>query len=125
MPGVYTYGKVAFDETGARTIKPVAKIRGGDAKKYAAKIKINQWLIENVLAAWRKPFDPRKPETFPRIVAEYQTTSLSGMRAPRAPGGSWPAGGRQDRGSRALARVISSCTVSATSATRRFRPIRR
>ncbi len=72
MPGVYTYGKVAFDETGARTIKPVAKIRGGDAKKYAAKIKINQWLIENVLAAWRKPFDPRKPETFPRIAAEYQ-----------------------------------------------------
>src|SRR5271166_6981524 len=65
MPGVYTYGKVAFDETGAQTIKPVTRIRGGDAKKYAAKIKINQWLIENVLSAWRKPFDPRKPETFP------------------------------------------------------------
>ena len=72
MPGVYTYGKVAFDETGARTIKPVTKIRGGDAKKYAAKVNANQWLIENVLAAWRKPFDPRKPETFPRIVAGYQ-----------------------------------------------------
>jgi hypothetical protein len=38
MPGVYTYGKVAADETGARTIKPVTKIRGGDAKKYAAKV---------------------------------------------------------------------------------------
>ncbi len=64
--------KVAFDESGARTIKPVTKIRGGDAKKYAAKVKANQWLIENVLAVWRKTFDPRKPETFPRIVAEYQ-----------------------------------------------------
>jgi len=31
-PGVYTYGKVVCDETGARTIKPVTKIRGGDAK---------------------------------------------------------------------------------------------
>ena len=72
MPGVYTYGKVAIDETGERTIKPVTKIRGGDAKKYAATVKANQWLIENVLAAWRKPFDPRKPETFPRIVAPYQ-----------------------------------------------------
>jgi hypothetical protein len=50
----------------------VTKIRGGDAKKYAAKAKANQWLIESVLAAWRRPFDPRKPETFPRIVAEYQ-----------------------------------------------------
>ena len=58
MPGVYTYGKIA-DENGVRTIKPVTKIRGGDAKKYAAKVKANQWLIENVLAAWRKPFDPR------------------------------------------------------------------
>ena len=28
--------------------------------------------IENVLAAWRKPFDPRKPEQFPRIAAGYQ-----------------------------------------------------
>jgi hypothetical protein len=72
MPGVYTYGKVATDVTGGRTIKPITKIRGGDAKKYAAKVAANQWLIENVLAAWRKPFDPRKPETFPRIVAEYQ-----------------------------------------------------
>ena len=72
MPGVYTYGKITYDKTGARTIKPVTKIRGGDAKKYAAKAKANQWLIENVLAAWRKPFDPCKPETFPRIVAGYQ-----------------------------------------------------
>jgi len=72
MPGVYTYGKIVYDKTGARTIKPVTKIRGGDAKKYGAKLKANQWLIENVLAAWRKPFDPRKPEQFPRIVAEYQ-----------------------------------------------------
>ena len=56
MPGVYTYGKVVYDETGARTIKPVTKIRGGDAKKYGAKLKANQWLIENVLTAWRTPF---------------------------------------------------------------------
>ena len=73
LPGVYTYGKIVIDEkTGERTIKPVTKIRGGDAKKYAAKVKANQWLVENVLAAWRKPFDPRKPDTFPRIVAPYQ-----------------------------------------------------
>jgi hypothetical protein len=78
MPGVYTYGKVALDEAGARTIEPVTKIRGGDAKKYAAKVKANHWLIENVLAAWRKPFDPRKPETFPRIVAEYQKYITAG-----------------------------------------------
>jgi hypothetical protein len=50
---MYTYGKVDYDETGARTIKPVTKIRGGDAKKYAARVKANQWLIENVPAAWR------------------------------------------------------------------------
>ena len=71
MPGVHTYGKISY-EKGVRTIKPVTKIRGGDAKKYSAKVKANQWLIENVLAAWRKPFDPRKPEQFPRIVAGYQ-----------------------------------------------------
>ena len=39
MPGVYNYGKVTTDETGARTIQPVTKIRGGDPKKYAAKVK--------------------------------------------------------------------------------------
>ncbi len=51
MPGVYTYGKITYDKTRARTIKPVTKNRGGDAKKYGAKLKANQWLIENVLAA--------------------------------------------------------------------------
>ena len=72
MPGVYTYGKIVYDDTGARTIKPLTKIRGGDAKKYAAKVRANQWLVENVLAAWRACFDPHKPEQFPRIVAPYQ-----------------------------------------------------
>jgi hypothetical protein len=72
LPGVYTYGKIEIDKTGARTIKPVTKLRGGDPKKYAATVKANQWLIENVLAAWRAPFDPHKPEQFPRIVAPYQ-----------------------------------------------------
>jgi hypothetical protein len=67
MPGVYTYGRIAFDETGARTIKPITKIRGGDAKKYAATVKADRWLIENVLATWRKPFDP------PATVAEPAT----------------------------------------------------
>jgi hypothetical protein len=71
LPGVYTYGKVVY-KNGIRTIEPVTKVRGGDAKKYDATIKANQWLIENVLAAWRKPFDPEKPEQFPRIVAGYQ-----------------------------------------------------
>lgn len=78
MPGVYTYGKVKYDKTGARTIKPVTKIRGGDARKYGAKLKANQWLIENVLAAWRTPFDPHKPEQFPRIVAPYQKYITAG-----------------------------------------------
>ena len=78
MPGVYTYGKVVYDETGARTIKPVTKIRGGDAKKYGAKLKANQWLIENVLAAWRTPFDPHNPKQFPRIVAPYQKYITAG-----------------------------------------------
>ncbi len=78
MPGVYNYGKVESDKTGARTIKPVTKIRGGDAKKYATKVKANQWLIENVLAAWRTPFDPHKPEQFPRIVAPYQKYITAG-----------------------------------------------
>ena len=78
MPGVYTYGKVEYDKTGARSIKPVTKIRGGDAKKYATKAKANQWLIENVLAAWRTPFDPCKPEQFPRIVAPYQKYITAG-----------------------------------------------
>jgi hypothetical protein len=78
MPGVYTYGKVEYDKTGARTIKPVTKIRGGDAKKYAAKVTANQWLVENVLAAWRAPFDPHKPEQFPRIVAPYQKYITAG-----------------------------------------------
>jgi hypothetical protein len=78
MPGVYTYGKIEYDKTGARTIKPVTKLRGGDPKKYDATVKANQWLIENVLAAWRTPFDPRKPETFPRIVAPYQKYITAG-----------------------------------------------
>jgi hypothetical protein len=78
MPGVYTYGKIVYDQHGARTIKPVTKIRGCDAKKYGAKLKANQWLIENVLVAWRTPFDPQKPETFPRIVAPYQKYITAG-----------------------------------------------
>jgi hypothetical protein len=78
LPGVYTYGKVVYDETGARTIKPVTKIRGGDAKKYGAKLKANQWLIENVLAGWRTPFDPHNPKQFPRIVAPYQKYITAG-----------------------------------------------
>ena len=78
MPGVYTYGKIVCDQHGARTIKPVTKIRGGDAKKYGAKLKANQWLIEKVLAAWRTPFDPHKPEQFPRIVAPYQKYITAG-----------------------------------------------
>ena len=78
MPGVYTYGKIVCDQHGARTIKPVTKIRGGDARKYGAKLKANQWLIENVLAAWRTPFDPHKPEQFPRIVAPYQKYITAG-----------------------------------------------
>jgi hypothetical protein len=78
MPGVYTYGKVVYDENGERTIKPVTKIRGGDAKKYGAKLKANQWLVANVLAAWRTPFDPHKPEQFPRIVASYQKYITAG-----------------------------------------------
>ena len=78
MPGVYTYGKIVCDQHGARTIKPVTKIRGGDAKKYGAKLKANHWLIENVLVAWRTPFDPQKPETFPRIVALYQKYITAG-----------------------------------------------
>ena len=71
LSGVYTYGKVVC-KNGVRAIKPITKLRGGDAKKYAATVKANSWLIENVLAAWRAPFDPEKPEQFPRIVAGYQ-----------------------------------------------------
>jgi hypothetical protein len=78
MPGVYTYGKIVCDQQGTRTIKPVTKIRGGDAKKYGAKLKANQWLIENVFVAWRTPFDPHKPEQFPRIVAPYQKYITAG-----------------------------------------------
>ena len=48
-------------------------MRGGDPKKYNAAVKANEWLIENVLAAWRTPFDPRgSKEQFPRIVAPYK-----------------------------------------------------
>jgi hypothetical protein len=73
LPGVYTYGKIEYDKNGARTIKPVTKLRGGDPKKYHATVKANRWLIENVLAAWRTPFDPRgAKEQFPRIVAPYK-----------------------------------------------------
>jgi hypothetical protein len=73
LPGVYTYGKIDYDKTGARTIKPVTKLRGGDPKKYDATVKANRWLIENVLAAWRTPFNPRGAnEQFPRIVAPYK-----------------------------------------------------
>jgi hypothetical protein len=78
MPGVYTYGKIAYEKNGARTIKPVTKLRGGDPKKYAAQVKANEWLIENVLTAWRAPFDPNKPEQFPRIVAPYQKYITAG-----------------------------------------------
>ena len=116
MPGVYTYGKIAYDKTGARTIKPVTKIRGGDAKKYAAKVKANQWLIENVLAAWRTPFDPWKPETFPRIVAAYQKyITVGNALASRA---RWKLAGRWTArpASQARASARSTCTASATSA---------
>ena len=107
MPGVYTYGKVAYDKAGARTIKPVTKIRGGDAKKYDAKVKANQWLIENVLAAWRTPFDPEKSEQFPRIVAGYQKYITAG-NALASPGrwklaGRWtPRPGEPDAGKREI-----------------------
>ena len=111
MPGVYTFGKVAFDETGARTIKPVTKIRGGDAKKYAAKVNANQWLIENVLAAWRKPFDPRKPETFPRIVAGYQKyITVGNALASRA---RWKLAGRW-RAASTSSRPAHRCLTLAT-----------
>jgi hypothetical protein len=92
LPGVYTYGKITYDETGVRTIKPITKIRGGDAKKYAATVKANQWLIENVLAAWRKPFDPERPEQFPRIVAGYQKYITVGNAL--ASPGRWKLAGR-------------------------------
>ena len=92
LPGVYTYGKIAYDETGARTIKPVTKIRGGDAKRYAATVKTNQWLIESVLAAWRKPFHPQRPEQFPRIVAEYTKYITAGNAL--ASRGRWKLAGR-------------------------------
>ena len=78
MPGVYPYGKVQYDETGTRTIRPVTKIRGGDATKNAAEVEANQWLVENVLDAWRTPFDPHKPEQLPRIVAPYQKYITAG-----------------------------------------------
>jgi len=106
-PGVYTYGKIAYDETGERTIKPVTKIRRGDAKKYAATVKANQWLIQNVLAGWRKPFDPQKPETFPRIVAPYQKYITAGnalaSRARWKLAGRWTARpGEPDAGTREI-----------------------
>ena len=73
LPGVYTYGKIEYDKNGSRTIKPLTKLRGGDPKKYNAAVRANEWLIENVLAAWRTPFDPRgSQEHFPRIVAPYK-----------------------------------------------------
>jgi hypothetical protein len=73
LPGVYTYGKVEYDKNGGRTIKPVTKLRGGDPKKYDATVESNKWLIDNVLAAWRTPFDPRgSNEQFPRIVRPYK-----------------------------------------------------
>jgi DNA polymerase elongation subunit (family B) len=73
QPGVYTYGKVEYDKNGVRTIKPVTKLRGADPKKYDATVESNRWLIENVLAAWRTPFDPRgSTEQFPRIVRPYK-----------------------------------------------------
>ena len=93
LPGVYTYGKVAYDENGVRTIKPVTKLRGGDPKKYDATLKANQWLIENVLAAWRAPFDPRgSKEQFPRIVAPYKKyiTVGNALASPRR----WELAGR-------------------------------
>lgn len=116
MPGVYTYGKVVYDETGARTIKPVTKIRGGDAKKYAAKVKANQWLVENVLAAWKTPFDPQRPEQFPRIVAPYQKYITAGnaltARHRWKLAGRWTAKpGEPNAGT-----VRSTCTALATSA---------
>jgi hypothetical protein len=79
LPGVYTYGKIEDDKTGARTIKPVTKLRGGDPKKYDATVKANRWLIENVLAAWRTPFDPGgSKEQFPRIIAPYKKYITAG-----------------------------------------------
>ena len=79
QPGVYMYGKVGRDEkTGARIIKPVSKLRGGDPKKYAAQMAASEWIVESVLAAWRKPFDPKNAETSPRIVAGYQKFITAG-----------------------------------------------
>src|SRR5208337_4044715 len=73
----------------------------------AAKVKANQWLIENVLAAWRTPFDPRKPETFPRIVAPYQKYITAGnalaSRARWKLAGRWTARpGEPDAGTREI-----------------------
>jgi hypothetical protein len=92
LPGVYTYGKIEYDTTGARTIRPVTKLRGGDPKKYDATVKANRWLIENVLAAWRTPFDPQKPDQFPRIVAPYKKYITIGSAL--ASLSRWPLAGR-------------------------------
>jgi hypothetical protein len=92
LPGVYTYGRIEYDKTGVRTIKPVTKLRGGDPKKYDATVKANRWLIENVLAVWRKPFDPQNPDQFPRIVAPYKKyiTVGNALASPRR----WKLAGR-------------------------------
>jgi hypothetical protein len=117
LPGIYTYGKIESNKDGVLTIKPVTKLRGGDPKKYAATVKANQWLIENVLAAWRTPFDPRGlREQLPRIVAPYKKyiTAGNALASPRRwkLAGRWTA--RLEKMEPACGR--STCTRSATSA---------
>ena len=112
MPASTPTGKSPTDESGERTIKPVTKIRGGDAKKYAAKVKAPM-AHRKCAGGLRKPFDPRKPETFPRIVAPYQNTSRRNALASRH---RWT--GRvlgPDPASRAREHARSTCTASATS----------
>ena len=58
-------GRSTTTRHGARTIKPVTKIRGGDAKKYGAKLKANQWLIENVLGRLADAFRPAQARAVP------------------------------------------------------------
>jgi hypothetical protein len=58
--GIYMYWKYKFDENGEPkrdekgniVLKPVAKLRGANAKKYKVNEKGEPWLVENVLPIW-------------------------------------------------------------------------
>ena len=69
MSGVYFLDKREIDNNGEIVYKPVTKLRGASQSHYANRIKIHEWIIEKILAEWRRPSEQDMP---PILIGPYK-----------------------------------------------------